>query len=312
MTLPLYFAPIHRLSNWVYRHFLLEQGADFVFSELIMVNRWDGELAKEKFKCFPEDLSRTIFQIGANTVEEISFAVKEFKKIHPNVQELNLNMGCPQSSMQQRQVCGGLLLNKYLMFTLSKFLAQECKNNSVLPSVKLRLGTGFELEQIIINEYLVLLERAGIKKVYIHARPLKYNYARPAMWNEFESLSKEFPSLDLIFNGDVDSYEAYSELEKFSPSGIMIGRTALSNPLIFQQIKDKEKSLSGKVGTFDPELKDNSLVQNEQGLVQMSEKKKLLIDDFLSLAKKENLREEILANHVAYLNKGVSKGFFKK
>ena len=174
MTLPLYFAPIHRLSNWTYRHFLLQQGADFVFSELIMVDRWSFELDKNKFKCFPDDLSRTIFQIGANTDKEISFAVEEFKKIHPNIKELNLNMGCPQSSMQLRQVCGGILLNTDLMFSLSKSLADNCNNANIVPSVKLRLGTS--QEKIIIKAYLSLLERAGINKVYIHARPLKYNY----------------------------------------------------------------------------------------------------------------------------------------
>jgi len=270
-----------------------------------MVDRWSFELDKNKLKCFPEDLSRTIFQIGANTEKEISFAVEEFKKIHPNIREINLNMGCPQSSMQQRQVCGGILLNTDLMFSLSQSLAINCNKNDILPSVKLRLGTS--PEKIIIEDYLSLLQRSGIKKVYIHARPLQYNYSRPALWSEFSSLVDSFPDLDLILNGDVDSYGSYLQLEKFSPSGVMVGRAALGNPLIFQQIKNEDNSVSGKVGRFDPELKDNELVQDENGLVRMSEKKRCLIEEFVSFAKKENLREEILATHIAYLNKGVSK-----
>ncbi len=307
MTLPLYFAPIHRLSNWVYRHFLLEQGADFVFSELIMVDRWDEEVEKDKLLVFPEDLSRTIFQIGANTSEEIIFAVAELKKIHPQIREINLNMGCPQSSMQKRRVCGGLLFDKDLMFELSKLLAITCKQNGVVPSVKLRLGTGPEEEHIFIREYLALLRDAGIMKVYVHARPLRYNYSHPAMWSVFSSLTHDFPELEIILNGDVDSYESYLELEKYSPVGVMVGRTALSNPLIFQQIKQSRFSSRGVVGVFNPELKDLGLLRGSDGLIMLSVEKKKLIDDFLLLTKKEGLREEILATHIAYLHKGVSK-----
>jgi len=308
MTLPLYFAPIHRLSNWIYRHFLLLHGADFVFSELIMVDRWESEFDKGKFKCFSRDLYKTIFQIGANNSDEISFAVGELKKIHPNIREINLNMGCPQSSMQKRQVCGGILFNTNLMSSLSESLVVECEKNNIIPSVKLRLGTS--REKILIKDYLSILQKSGVKKVYIHARPLRYNYSQPAIWSELSSIVNFFPDLELIFNGDVDSYESYLELEKFSPSGIMIGRSALINPLIFQQIKTKKNSLLGKVGKFNPELKDDELIRGGDGLVRMSNRKKLLIEEFISFAKKEHLREEILSTHIAYLNKGVSKNKF--
>ncbi|NTV23697.1 MAG: hypothetical protein HGA85_04955, partial [Nanoarchaeota archaeon] len=103
-TLPLYFAPINLVGNKYYRHFLFEKGADFVFSELMLCEHMDQN--RGKLDIFEEDLERTIIQIGAGTKKEIDTLIP----LLPNVNEVNLNMGCPQSSM--KEICGGLLSNK--------------------------------------------------------------------------------------------------------------------------------------------------------------------------------------------------------
>lgn len=304
MVLPLYFAPVNRLSNWLYRHFILECGADFVFSELIIVSNWDDELRKEKLNFFPEDIPKTIFQIGVSSSEEVSFAVSNLLKKIPDIVEININMGCPQSTMQKSSVCSGLLFDFDSMRSVSEKLVFHCEKNNIVPSVKIRLGTS--PDNIFVRDYLSLLESSGIKKVYIHARPLRYNYSKPALYGELSGLSNLFPNLELIFNGDVDSYSSYKKLSALDCSGVMIARSALSNPLIFSQIKNFVSD-SSFVNHFDPFLNDPNIIQTKDGRFEMSDEKKNLINSFVKFAEKEGMRKEILRSHLAYLEKGISK-----
>ena len=105
----LYLAPLNRLSNFVYRHFLLERGADFVFSELLLPKDFEKGIVNDKFKLISGDLPHTIFQLGVSTEKELEQGVSFLREHFPNLKEINLNMGCPQSSMQKTKFCGFFL-----------------------------------------------------------------------------------------------------------------------------------------------------------------------------------------------------------
>jgi tRNA-dihydrouridine synthase len=290
----LYFAPLNFLSNYVYRHLLLKHKADFVFSELILIKDFDKEVGKDKLKIFDSDISKTVFQIGVSSVEETIKGVKLIKEYIPNVKEINLNVDCPESRMQKNKVCSGLLFDLELLESICLGLIKSC--NKIIPSVKIRLGTS--IKEIKIKEYLQMFVRIGIKKVYIHARTLRYSYNKPALYNELKELRSEFNSLELIFNGDVDSYENYLKLN----GDVMIGRAALTNPLLFEQIKSKTKSASG---SFNPVIKDINIVKDGTKDVFLKEKRDVIIE-FLELCLKEDLRMQLVKNNLNYLMKGVS------
>jgi tRNA-dihydrouridine synthase B len=304
----LYFAPINQLSNYVYRHILLENGADFVFSELIMLNKLGAEIKKDKLKFIKRDLQKTIFQIGTSDKKELAEGIKKIKQLIPNLKEINLNMGCPQSTMLQKKVCGGILTDKVLMRKLCVELSKQCMLYNVIPSIKLRLGT--DKNNIEINDYLKILQESNINKVYIHARPNKYSYQKPALYNSLANVKKDFSNIKIILNGDIDSYDKYKEVTKIKPDGVMIGRAALSNPLIFKQIKDK---LIIKSTKFNPVLNDpNIILINKKYL--LSKEKQSIIKDLIALAIKENLRYILLKNNLVYLTKGLTNNsaFMKK
>lgn len=288
---PLYFAPINYYGNNNYRHFLIRNGADYVFSELMMVSRLDTEI--RKLEVNPEDLDKTIFQIGAATKDEIEVGVNAIIKKHVKPIEINLNMGCPRSSMQKTKVCGGILQDKELIEELATHLAKICP---VTSSVKIRMGTS--PENVEIETYLKILIRAGIKKVYIHARTLRHPYEKATNYKPLIGIKKKFPELEIIFNGDIDSYEAYEKIEGFC-DGVMIGRTALSNPLIFEQIKNKVEVSSGE---YDPFTKDPN-IEKREGKSYLSEKKKKVIDEFLAIEGDERQKQA----NLKYLMKGICK-----
>lgn len=281
----LYFAPINVFGNYVYRHFLLLKGADFVFSELIMPA--DVEI-RRKFKIIEGDLDKTIFQIGVSSENEIELAVSALLETFGSVKEVNINMGCPHSTMQQTKMCSGILYDLDLMGKLCAKLSSY----SFIPSVKLRLGTSMNLD---IEKYLEVCSINGVKKFYIHFRPLKYNYTKPVL--KIQNLQEKFPSLEIIYNGDIDCYD-----KCVGYSNYMIGRAALSNPLIFSQIKGKVK---GRVARYDFTLNDPSLITSK-GFTSLSPEKEKVILEFVDLALKHNLDKNLIRKNLVYLFKGVS------
>lgn len=298
MTLPLYFAPINTLGNADYRHVLLKHGADFVFSELLLADKLGEEHYQRKLTLPADDSVKTIFQIGAKSSDEVERAILFLTQTIPQIKEINLNMGCPQSSMQQRGVCGGLLYNQELMGELAASLAHNCKVKNIIPSVKLRLGTS--PTNIKITEYIATLRKAHIKKIYIHLRPLRYNYTHPAIIKPVIGLQEKFSDVEIILNGDIDSFKAYEVLTTTaSCRGVMIGRAALSNPFIFEQIKNKTNSSHGP---YNPLAKDPHLLCKGQQVIMDKEKQAIIIS-FLRAA---SIPLSVLKANLSWLIKGVS------
>jgi len=91
-------------------------------------------------------------------------------------------------------------------------------------------------------------------------------------------------------------------LEYYLIDGFMIGRAALMNPFIFDDIKRKVKYVSGD---YEPVRKDPYVLRTDE--VRLSEKKKTAILEFMKLANKHNLNLQLFLNNLEYLFKGLSK-----
>ena len=109
---------------------MLKNDVDYVFSEMIMIDRLNKEIKNDKLKVYKNDLPKTIFQIGVSSKKEINIALEHLSM----AKEININMGCPQSSM--KDVCGGLLSNEDLLDHLTVYFANECNKRDIIPSVK--------------------------------------------------------------------------------------------------------------------------------------------------------------------------------
>jgi tRNA-dihydrouridine synthase len=295
-VMALYFAPINLLSNFVYRHIVLQCGADYVFSELILVKELDKAVRDDKLQLIPEDISRTIFQIGVTSPEEVFTGVAFVREYVQTPLEININMGCPQSTMQQTKVCGGLLLDTKLMGSLAAALAEATRGTSTVPSIKIRLGT--DPDTILVDEYIQAARDNGVKKVYIHARTLRHGYHKPTRYEFFSGLREKYSDMQLVFNGDVDSFEAYKSI---GAGDVLIARAGLSNPLVFEDIKNE---VSYGDGPYSPEVKDPNLLRFED--VRLTPKKIALIRSFLDAAVLYNLRTRLYRANMKWLAKGVT------
>lgn len=340
MKFTYYAAPINVISNKAYRHLLLNYQADYVFSELIRIDKLDYEKRNNKLETIEGDEARTIWQIGVSCIEEIDEAIRILKENNDKIYEININMGCPHSSLEKKKYCSGILNDTDLMKELSSHLAKEChkinnniknsENKKILASVKIRIGTRFDHNRI--KEYLDILNQTGIDKVYIHMRYLTYNYTKPALYYFLENaindkqqnhdrrkLNLEDYKFEIILNGDLDSYEKCEKLNKkfsnknFQLKSFMVGRASIHNPLIFEDLKNDEKEYlekktksSQKKEIFDPIHNNRHFIKNNR-TVYLSKEQKEVIKEYKNIAKSNNLRNELVHANLSWMLKGVCK-----
>lgn len=230
---PLLLAPMEDVSDPPFRAVCKENGADIMYTEFISAEGLIRDAAKSVQKLDIYDYERPIgIQIFGDKIESMREAAAIAEKASPEL--IDINYGCPVKKVACKGAGAGILLDLPKMQTMTKEIVERVD----LPvTVKTRLG--WDENTIKIVEVAKRLQDAGIQALTIHGRTRKQMYKGEADWH-FIAEVKNHPDIHIpIFgNGDVDSPEKALEYKnKYGVDGIMIGRGAIGNPWIFDQIK---------------------------------------------------------------------------
>ncbi len=117
-------------------------------------------------------------------------------------------------------------------------LTKEIVKRTNLPvTVKTRLG--WDEKTIKIVEVAEKLQDVGIKAISIHGRTRAQMYKGEACWEKIREVKNNTRmNIPVFGNGDVNTPQAAKEMrDKYGLDGAMIGREAIGNPWIFEEIK---------------------------------------------------------------------------
>jgi len=271
---PLLLAPMEDVSDPPFRSVCKENGADLVFTEFISSEGLIRDAEKSTQKLDIYDSERPIgIQIFGDKIESMKKAASISEAANPEI--IDINYGCPVKKITCKGAGAGILLDLNKMQKMTSEIVKQVKKPV---TVKTRLG--WDDNSIKIVEVAERLQDVGIQALTIHGRTRKQMYKGEANW-EYIAEVKNNPRINIpIFgNGDINSPEKAKKYKnKYGVDGIMIGRSAIGNPWIFNEIKSyikenkhiKKPSLNDRIETVKKHLDFSIQWKGERlGLIEM-------------------------------------------
>lgn len=230
---PVFLAPMEDVTDSAFRVMCKRKGADMVYTEFISSEALIREAEKSIVKMeFTEEERPFGIQIFGGREEAMHGAAKIAEANKPDL--VDINFGCPVYKVVNKNAGSACLRDLGLM---ERMAASVVDAVSLPVTVKTRLG--WDDQSIRISEVALMLQSLGVKALTVHARTRQQGYKGSAQWDYLRSL-KETPGLHIpvIGNGDITTpEEAKHVFESTGVDGIMIGRAAIGNPWIFNQVK---------------------------------------------------------------------------
>ena len=154
---------------------------------------------------------------------------------------IDINMGCPDRSVEKQGAGAALITNSKLAQEIIKETqrgAYSINSGQGLPvSVKTRIG----YNKIETKEWISKLLEMEPAAITIHGRTRKEMSSVPAHWNEIgvaQEIAKDTKTL-VIGNGDVANIkDAKQKAKDYNLAGIMVGRGIFANPWFFNENVD--------------------------------------------------------------------------
>ncbi|MBR5652393.1 MAG: tRNA dihydrouridine synthase DusB [Bacteroidales bacterium] len=231
---PIILAPMEDVSELPFRILCKEMGADLVFSEFIASEGLIRDAEKSIIKLRISEKERPIaIQIFGGETDSLVKAAEKALESNPDI--IDLNCGCPVKKVVNKGGGAAMLCNPDKMVKAAEKIVKVCGDIPV--TVKTRIG--WDQDSINIMDIALRLQDAGISALTIHGRTRCQMYTGAADWNIIASV-KNNPAITIpiIGNGDIDSGEKAKQcLDMSHVDGLMIGRAAIGNPWIFNQIK---------------------------------------------------------------------------
>lgn len=230
---PVYLAPMEGVTDGAFRRICKEYGADIVVSEFISSDALSREVEKSFRKMAFTDAERPFgVQIFGGTEEALTAAARLAAAQNPDF--IDINWGCPVKKIVSKGAGAAILQDIPKMVRLTEAVVKAVD----LPvTVKTRLG--WESADKPIVEIAERLQDVGIQAIAIHGRTRAQQYGGEADWSLIGAV-KANPrmTIPVIGNGDIDTAErALAYRERYGVDAVMVGRVAIGNPWIFQQIK---------------------------------------------------------------------------
>jgi nifR3 family TIM-barrel protein len=222
-----------RHTDVAFRQLCKEQGADVMVSEFVQSEALIRGNAKAwEMVDFTETQRPMGVQIFGATPASMAQAARQVcDRVRPDF--LDLNFGCPAHKVIEQNAGSGLLRCPALLYDLVKAVKDAIPD--VPLTAKMRLG--WDYESVVAVEVAVRLEQLGVEAIAVHGRTKEQGYSGEAHWGYIAQVAAAV-SIPVVGNGDVkDGLSAKRRRDESGVAGLMIGRAALSNPWIFNEIK---------------------------------------------------------------------------
>lgn len=226
-------APMAGVADRAMREICRENGAAYAVGELASAKGISLGDKKSATYLSVSDTERPYgSQLFGCEPEIMAEAAKMAEQNNPDF--IDINMGCPAPKVAVSSGGGSALLKDPIL--AGKII--EAVANAVSVPVTVKIRAGWDENSINAVEIARIAEQSGAKAITVHGRTRKQMYAPPVDLNIIKEVKKAV-KIPVIGNGDVDSPLAAAKMyEETGCDLVMIGRAAMGNPWIFNQINN--------------------------------------------------------------------------
>ena len=223
-------APMAGVADRAMREICMSHGAAFCVGELTSAKGVALGDKKSEQLLFCADNSRPFAsQLFGCEVESMSLAAKKALEFGPDF--IDINMGCPAPKVAGNGGGSALMKNVPLAERIVRAVV-----DAVDVPVTVKMRTGWDKNSLNAVELALACEAAGASAITVHGRTRDQMYAPPVDFDTIKAVKKAV-KIPVIANGDVTDGESAKEMyEKTGCDFIMVGRGAMGNPFVFEEI----------------------------------------------------------------------------
>ena len=229
----IFLAPMAGVTDIPFRQMSVKYGAECVCTEMISSRALCYKDEKTALLAKINDNEHPCaLQIFGNEPEIMAKAALLSLRFNPDI--IDINMGCPAPKIAGNGDGSALMKKPELAYKIVKAVKEALSGKNIPLTVKIR--SGFDKDHINAVEVANLCEKAGADAITVHARTREQMYSPPIDLDIIKAI-KQSVSIPVIGNGDItDAASALKMIEYTGCDGIMVGRGALGNPYIFEEI----------------------------------------------------------------------------
>jgi len=209
-------------------------GADVYFTEYFRVHP-TSSLDRRILRSITQNPTGRplVAQMIGNDIPALVRTARELQE-HP-VAAVDLNLGCPAPVVYRKCAGGGLLRDPPRVDAILGALREAVK---IKFTVKTRIG--FDSAEVF-SELLPIFARHSLDLLTVHGRTVREMYRGPVR-HEFIARAAAAMPCPVLANGDIYSAQTAAEVLRITGArGLMIGRGAIRNPWLFDQIRRRQQ-----------------------------------------------------------------------
>ena len=256
-------APMAGFTDSSFRTLCKEHGVGILISEMVSAK---GLYYKDKktieLMRFTELQRPFGIQIFGSEPDILAYAAKACEAFGADF--VDFNMGCPTPKIVSNGDGSALMKNPALV---AKCIDAAVRAVSVPVTVKMRLG--WDENSINAPEIAKIAQECGASAITVHGRTRAQMYSPPVSLTGIKEVV-EAVSVPVIGNGDItDAESAEKMLKETGCQGLMIGRGAIGNPFIFEELlkyfETGEKIRITPAEKIDEAIKHLMMIADDKG-----------------------------------------------